>query len=230
MKDRILFVAIFGIVILLVTGSASGYLGSFNKGECVNLVVPINASGVNITNINSPSPNSQILISNVVMTKTSNLFNYSFCNTTKVGTYTYGFCDNLGNCYSNSFGINELTIQNAMFYIIILILLVVLFILSINKFFTATSIVGINAFLSISYFVLIAITFMAEQIVNNFMPTLPAIGAFLNLTLIILIVGLLPLILGLILYTLSQTIQSRKDARMVAMGYSSEEVKRYRKK
>lgn len=85
---------------------ASSSLGTFKQNDCFPIVVPSNSSTVNLTNVNTPSPNSTIIISNKAMTKTGNLFNYTFCNTTVLGVYTYGYCDNIGNCFGNEFTIN----------------------------------------------------------------------------------------------------------------------------
>ena len=80
-------------------------LGKFDKDVCVNIPVPLNVSSVNITNVQTPSPNSTLIILNAPMTKTGNLFNYTFCNTHTQGIYTYGFIDSNGNTYSNTFEI-----------------------------------------------------------------------------------------------------------------------------
>lgn len=103
--NKLLITLIFGILLL---SFSSAYLGSYKQGECIPIVTNLNASAVNITVLTSPTPNAQILLSNVEMTKSGSAFNYSFCNTVKLGTYTYGYCDSSGNCYSNDF---EITIS-----------------------------------------------------------------------------------------------------------------------
>lgn len=119
-------------VLLLIT-SVSASLGVFKQYECINIVVPLNTSAVNLTNVITPSP-SDIAVSNKPMTKSGSLFNYTFCNTSKLGTYTYGFCDlDNGECYSNSFDVNPTgqatnsIFNNAYLWIIGLIGLVCVF-------------------------------------------------------------------------------------------------------
>jgi len=92
-----------------------GFLGKFNQNECVNIVTVSNFTQVNISIITSPSPNSQILIQNKEMTRVGNSFNYTFCNTTKMGEYTYGYCEVNGDCYSNTFLIQNSNIIYLLF-------------------------------------------------------------------------------------------------------------------
>jgi hypothetical protein len=122
---------IFLFALLLIVPMASAGLGTFKQNDCINIVVPTNASNVNLTNVNTPAPNSTIIISNKAMTNLGNVFNYTFCNTTKLGTYTYGYCDSLGNCYGNSFDVNgsgQIVSQGQI--ILIMIGLVVVFVMS----------------------------------------------------------------------------------------------------
>jgi hypothetical protein len=98
------YVLFFLMIVLASVVSAS--LGTYKMNDCVNIVVPINSSSVTLTNVNTPAPNSTIILSNKAMTANGNLFNYTFCNTSIMGTYTYGYCDASGNCYGNDFKIN----------------------------------------------------------------------------------------------------------------------------
>lgn len=99
---RILLIFFFLSLIPL----ANADLGKFSQNQCVPIVAPLNATAVTLTNVNSPSPNSTILLTNKAMTAQGSLFNYSFCNTTKLGVYSYGYCDQAGNCYGNTFTVN----------------------------------------------------------------------------------------------------------------------------
>lgn len=132
MKIYLIFLA---IIMLIPFSYAS--LGTFDKGDCVNIVTVLNASNVNITNIVGPSPNSTIFITNQIMTKNGQFFNYSFCTTQQLGLYTYGYCDNVGNCYSNDFTIGKnpdgiVIVFFSIAFIIIMILLVAQLIISVG--------------------------------------------------------------------------------------------------
>lgn len=106
---------------ILLLGIVSAGLSPVQQEECKNIITNSNSSAINITEITSPSPNSEIIIRNVPMTKVGSSFNYTFCNTTKVGVYDYGYCDFEGNCYSNDFEVTEsgsnLTTAKGMIYI-----------------------------------------------------------------------------------------------------------------
>ena len=100
--ELILFLA---FVMFLLCPLVSSELGKFKQNECINIVVPLNASSVTLTNVNSPI-NSTIILQNKAMSGSNNFFNYTFCNTSQLGTYTYGYCDQDGNCYGNTFVVN----------------------------------------------------------------------------------------------------------------------------
>lgn len=231
-KLTILISVIFIFVVLTVTVNAQ--LGTFRAGDCINVVTNLNATAVNISGITSPSPNQSILITNAVMTKSGNLFNYTFCNTSQVGIYTYGYCDNAGNCYSNNFEVTKtgsaFGISDAVIYGIILAMALIFFVISVRQLFLSDSLGLITGFISLSYFLLVVIIFMSDKIVNNFIPTLPAVGAFLDTALIISIVGIFVLFIGLTVYVINHMLDSIKTNKLVSMGHTPEEANRYKRK
>ena len=115
------------LCILLITTVSAG-LGTFQKDECVNIKTILDATTVNISTISYP--NSTIAVSNKVMTKNGLTFNYSFCNTSTLGTYIYDYFDDEDNVYVNSFEITptgtELTTEQTYIYILALVFLVLL--------------------------------------------------------------------------------------------------------
>lgn len=100
MKGKLFLIFVLGLFLISIVGAN---LGTFKQKECVQIVTNLNTSSVNISGITSPSPIQEILITNQEMTKDGTFFNYTFCNTSKTGVYTYGYCDFSGNCYSNDF-------------------------------------------------------------------------------------------------------------------------------
>jgi hypothetical protein len=103
--DYIIFF-IFVCVLFGFISNVNARLGTFKQNECVDIVTVLNATSVTLTNVNYPSPNSSAVITNQLMGSDGNYFNYTFCNTSIYGVYTYGYCDDSGNCYSNDFVIN----------------------------------------------------------------------------------------------------------------------------
>ena len=98
----LLMVALLCVISMLPLVNAS--LGCFRVGDSIPIVTSLNTSNVTITILLSPAPGSEIILRNITMEKYGNAFNFTFVNTSKVGTYTYAYCDGDGNCgYSNDF-------------------------------------------------------------------------------------------------------------------------------
>lgn len=130
-NSRLLFWAVL-VSIILVLPLCSADLGTFKQGECIPIVTVLNATSATLTNINSPTPSSTVLLKNQAMTKDGNLFNYTFCTTTKIGVYTYGYCDSNGNCYSNTFNVTPSGFTSTIiFYFIFLLIIVLVFIIGV---------------------------------------------------------------------------------------------------
>jgi len=115
-----------GFLIVLALPSILADLGTFKQNDCVQIKTILNSSNVNISTINYP--NSSVIISNQEMTKSGMTFNYTFCNTSTLGVYTYDYFDYAGNTYVNSFEISysgeEVTSEQIYIWIIGLIFLV----------------------------------------------------------------------------------------------------------
>jgi hypothetical protein len=83
----LLVVAVLATLLLPAINAEQQSFGTFKQGECINLIQTCaNCSYINITVTN---PNSTVIISNQLMTKTGTIYNYSFCNTTILGQYIY---------------------------------------------------------------------------------------------------------------------------------------------
>lgn len=113
------------MIVCLLIPLASADLGTFKQNTCVQIRVLNNCSSNNLTEV---SNNGETFIINKVM---SNLggqtFNYTFCNTSKIDTYSFSWNPSCydcatGNC-GNSFTITPSGYSNVTsFYFIILLL------------------------------------------------------------------------------------------------------------
>jgi succinate dehydrogenase hydrophobic anchor subunit len=82
----------FGILMVMGLASAAT-LGTFEQNNCIQLKQTCaNCTFVNVTSV--VYPNSTEALGNVLMTKQGSEYNYTFCNTTLLGEYTY---NTLGN-------------------------------------------------------------------------------------------------------------------------------------
>lgn len=95
--NKIYITILLALLILPLAVASQETLGTFKQGECVRLLqTSPDATYVNISSIVSPT--SVILLENVAMQKTGTEFNYTFCNTTELGTYVVnGFGDDGGD-------------------------------------------------------------------------------------------------------------------------------------
>ena len=80
---------IFGLCIVLLISFVSAEqqsLGVFKQNECVNLIqICADCSYVNFTSVTSP--NSNIVLANVLTQQQGTQFNYTFCDTNLTGNY-----------------------------------------------------------------------------------------------------------------------------------------------
>lgn len=91
---KILMFLLLGLFFISLTSATVETLGVFKQNDCIKLIQ--SGSGLTECNITSVSyPNSSAAIENTEMTYRNNEFNYTFCNTSSMGTYIVnGFCGN----------------------------------------------------------------------------------------------------------------------------------------
>lgn len=123
MNKNILLTLMLGLFLI---SFSSASLGCYKLNENINIITNLNTSSVTLDILSSPSPSSEILITNTPMTKSGNAFNYSF-NPSKLGVYTYGYSDAEGNSYSNDFEVTTNgkcgTNANIVLFLILIIII-----------------------------------------------------------------------------------------------------------
>lgn len=206
---------------IFICSFASATLGTFKQNDCFQIVVPSNATSVNLTNVNTPSPNSTIIISNRAMQKTGSLFNYTFCNTTILGTYTYGFCYNDGQCFGNDFiisGSGQVVTQSQITLIsigIIVMLIVVAFFFILSLLFKHP---GTKIFLmAISVLTLIVVIGIIASNAQVYLAEFPGLASLYSQYYIVVIclagAAMAGLILWLVYYSFTLFSKSRGTHR-----------------
>ena len=92
---KILLIGIVFLVLLAMPIYAEQNLGTFKKGNCINLMqICDNCTYVNFTSVMYPDGTFEIL--NLNATKQGTMFNHSFCNTSYIGTYIINSEGDLG--------------------------------------------------------------------------------------------------------------------------------------
>ena len=126
MKNKLMLVLMLGIVL---TSLVSAGLGTFKSGDCVDIKTILNTTDVTISSLSYPNSTNALGITN--MDKSGLTFNYTFCDTSTIGTYYYDYNDSEGNVYVNDFRVGtDLTTGKAVVYIGFIIIILFLFILT----------------------------------------------------------------------------------------------------
>lgn len=99
--------------------------------QCVNLPqLELNSTFQNITALQKPDKTLELR--GVLMTKSGSFYNYSFCNTSILGTYVVNGCSDI-TCWAYDFEVNSTgaftTTFQGIIYVVVLALLVGLFIM-----------------------------------------------------------------------------------------------------
>ena len=75
--------------ILFISLASATTWGIYKQDNCVNLITICPLDSCNVTTLQAITyPNSTIAISDVSATHTGTVWNYTFCNTDSLGTYT----------------------------------------------------------------------------------------------------------------------------------------------
>lgn len=108
--------------------SVSASLPTVKQNDCVEIKTILNSSSVTLSSITYPSQETVYL--DAAMTKNALTFNYTFCNTSILGSYYYDYYDAEGNVYVNDFLVTpnglEQTQANAIGSLAFLLLMLVL--------------------------------------------------------------------------------------------------------
>jgi uncharacterized membrane protein YhdT len=136
LKIYLVIYTIITLVLIATPFVKSASLPPVEAGECIELSQTCdNCTFINITTIRFP--NSTIALNDLVMTQDGTEYNYSFCDTRTLGTYTYkteGDPDGLAEVESITFEVTgtgfEFTQARSTFYTALLIILMFLFVIS----------------------------------------------------------------------------------------------------
>lgn len=135
----LLILTVFLISFVSATSIDTCNLAPVKQGNCIQLQQSNNGTYANLTAVIDPT-NTIVLQGNYAMAKSYNVYNYTFCNTSTLGTYTYLTIDNdqgNGGCRFEvtAQGINTTNTQG-MVYIALFVLLVVMICGSLYLFIT----------------------------------------------------------------------------------------------
>jgi len=227
---RILMFLMLGMFLVSLASAES--IGTFKQDECVDLIqTAVNSSYVKISSITYPD-SKQVLDAEVTMEKLDNYYNYTFCNTTNLGTYQVsGYGDELGidQIWAYTFEITPSGIlSNVGILITFLFIVLILFTLSFYKIFNSNSKIEFIIFSISSYFMILIFIFMSWKISENYLYNMEWIVSLLYIIFLVVLILMFPFIIFLILYLFYNMFTERNMKEMIDMGYSPEEAKRYK--
>jgi len=122
-------IVILGILIAMMMGTTSALLGYGKQGQPFEIRVLGNCSEVNLTEVTNSQTKEVYIINQEMTLMGGQTWNYTFVNTTSIGTYTFSWnnpcidCSTSGDC-GNSFEIGEDINQIPVYYIALLFLVI----------------------------------------------------------------------------------------------------------
>lgn len=130
-------IILVSIFLITLVSAETQTLGTFEQNSCINLIQTCsNCTYVNISSV--LYPNSTQVIGEVAMSKVGTLYNYSFCNTSIMGSYIisgHGNIDGVDTTWNYNLIIApaySLNTATAIFYVGVVLLLCFLFIVCIG--------------------------------------------------------------------------------------------------
>jgi hypothetical protein len=161
-------------------------LGVMKQNTCFDLYQTCDdCSYVNLTNIKYPNGNIETF--NSYMTKTNQNFNYTFCNTSQIGDYTYTVAGDKGGVYTTEvigFSVSPSGFLGTLgFYILVLILSAGVIVLGFSKDDPILVILGSLGLYFVGIYILFyGIDGMKDQIyTNSFALIVLGIAAYLSI-------------------------------------------------
>lgn len=132
-KFAIAFMLLIGILFFIGLHMVNAELNMVKSGNCINLRVLSNCLTISLIEVS----NNQTFFINSSMTHLGGqTFNYSFCNTSSLGIYTFSWDDpcidcsfgGCGNSFTSTITGSDLTISKAVTYILIFVISFLIFV------------------------------------------------------------------------------------------------------
>jgi len=182
---KLLIILMMGMMLLTLVSAEQSSLGTMKQNTCFDLYQTCDdCSGVNLTAVKYPDGTTETM--NLIMTKTNQNFNYSFCNTSSIGDYTYTVAGDKGGVYSTEvigFKVSPSGFLGTLgFYILVLFLSAGVIILGFSKDDPILVILGSLGLYFVGIYILFyGIDGMKDQIyTNSFALIVLGIAAYLS--------------------------------------------------
>jgi hypothetical protein len=201
------------------------------KAPCMNNGTYCSASAT--CNVTIFYPNSTTLINNELMTNNQAYHNYSLTEeqTNILGEYEVTIMCQDGTIYGYSTYNYKITptgeepsTSEGILYIGIFAVLLIFFILCIYGLITLDNLFIRFAILHISYLLIVAITFISQNIANNFITNAPFLISFSEILWKVFMIGYFPFLVGSVCYLFYMVITIKEIRDMIDKGIPEDEA------
>ena len=239
MGKRGLQFAISFLFVILFLNFATAGLGSIAQDQCMNIRVLANCTAINLSEVS----NSQetFVINDVMENVGGQTFSYSFCNTSKIGTYSFSWENKCVDCATygcgNSFEVTYdgtiLTMEAASLYLGLIFILIFFFLLIIFNIHRLPSsdtynedgiLLGIDnlkylraVLWMVSWGLLLGIMFIVSNISLAYLPE-SLFGDFFFMIFRIMMVLSLPMVIVYFLYLIAKLFRDRELRELIDRG------------
>jgi hypothetical protein len=182
------------VLSLFIISLSSASLGIFKQNTCVDIRVLANCTTVNLVEVNDGS--TTYIINSAMTNLGGQTFNYSFCNTSKLGTYSYSWDNTCVDCATDNCGNSFQVTTNGnpkaegILIVVFTIIFIAIFFFGLLYFMKVLGnvlridmdiidlTVLIGTYLSMWIFYYFSWEYLGNAFINNILETAIMIGAF----------------------------------------------------
>jgi len=222
---------LFLIFSISLISAATVELGDgFEKNKCIDLTQTCsNCSYVNISFIQYPNSTKINLDESMVQTGVE--YSYEFCNTSLLGTYTYGTYGNPDGELDNQNVKFVVTpngekpdIAKAIFYISLLAIFLVLIVGDVWLLFNSEDISWKTGYISLFYILFNVFSLVCWKMAEDFLTSIPFMATIFKSIYFITTAGYFPFFIIMFFYLFLHMTQSLTESRLRKRGYSDEQI------
>lgn len=193
--------------------------------------------GVNLTALYYPHSNGTVLYPNDVMTQNQNNYNYTFCDTSTLGTYIYSTegspngIPTTGNvCFLVTPNGDTLSLVDILVYSLIFFISLLVFIFFFHKTIQSENPNYKISFFILTYLIYVVLIFLIYRMSVDYLPAFTYLNVILFYVLLISIMLIFPLFILSIAFLLKTQFESLREKELRKRGHSDEEIEKRKRR
>jgi len=214
---------------LLMLNFVSADLGMVKSGDCYSIRVLSNCSKVNMTEVTIGI--NSFVINSQMQNLGGQTFNYSFCNTTNPGIYSYSWNDPCLDCSQGGCGntfestpTGSAFSSSQSFVFIGLLVILLLFLIGGVYGMARTNGAWTIAYICLGYLSLFCIFFVSWLYSTNYLWSTPIIASIFWILWLVMAFGFFPFILVISVYIIKRGVQDNLMKEYQSQGYTKDEA------